>query len=259
MRRFNNFEKTILKELYAQSKNTEENPDILRLRKFFVDNLLDNRALVIDNKHQFITVVYDIENDKNAIKEIFNFFSLIEYLLSNGLIISFKNDFLGSEPESFLSKNLMNEGKDSIFPIQKKIKSNKNIPNFSLTLLKSFYSKIFSILKEKIQLSSDIEHLIENEFLTDSDKSWKQSQVQTKISYIALFISFITLIFSWYLSIETNKNNITIKETQIDKIVLPIKSIERKTDSVFKILNEQKNVKTKTNNKKKNGDNTKQK
>jgi|TARA_B110000240_G_C13364349_1_gene395391 hypothetical protein len=240
MRRFNNFEKTILKELYAQSKNTEQNSKILVIIKFFVNNVLDNRALVIDNKQQIMTLVYDKENDENAIKEMTNFFSLIEYLRSNGLIISFKNDFLSSEPESFLSKNLMNKENGSIFPIQKKIKSNKNIPNFSVTFPKGFYLKIFSLVQEQIQLSSDIEHLIENEFLTDSDKSFKQSQTQTKISYIALFISFITLVISWYLSIEANKNDITIKETQIDKIVLPIKSIERKTDSILKIFNTQK-------------------
>ena len=230
--------KKILKELYAQSKSTGEN--LIVIIKFFVNKVLDNRALVIDNKQEIMTFVYDKENDKKAIKEMTNFFSLIEYLRFNGLIISFKNDFLSSEPESFLSKNLMNKEKGSIFPIQKKIKSNKNIPNFSVTFPKGFYSKVFSLAQEQIQLSSDIEHLIENEFLTDSDKSLKQSQTQTKISYIALFISFITLGVSWCLSIEANKNDITIRKKQIDKIVLPIKSIERKTDSILKIFKTKK-------------------
>lgn len=242
MRKYNDFEKTILLKLDKTIKEKEASAEILKILDFFIENILDNRGLFINNESKSMTLTYDKDKDQNASKEMINFFSLMDYLEKNGLIIKFKNDWLSSEPDKFLSKNLTNEGLDSVYPTKRTDGSNKNLPNYAITYPQGFYSKICSLMQFQIQLSPALEFLIQDNFETVQDKSFKQSKIQTYLSFLALGLSFLTLGFSWVLFMNSEKKEIVLSKTQINAITNPLKNIELKADSIEDRLKKNKQI-----------------
>lgn len=238
MRKFNAFEKKILTTLYHKSKEAESESQILILLNFFTEFVLHNRALSINNEKETMTFVYRKDEDQYAPKELLNFFTLIDYLKSTGLIISFQNNWFSEEPEKFLSHNLTNDGKDYVFPIRQKIQSNHKIPDYSITYPKGYYQKLRNLLQQQIMLSPALEHLIQEKFQTSEDKALKQSRVQTILSFIALGLSFLTLGLSWVLLEKSDNKEVILNQNQFDAISKKLSGVEVELDSINKTLNQ---------------------
>ncbi|PQB06730.1 hypothetical protein BST83_05850 [Polaribacter filamentus] len=154
-------------------------------------------------------------------------------MTSEGLLIEFKNDFLNTTPEDFLSKNQSNKKtKNQIkgshsFDLDLKI-TGKTFGGNAIIYPKNFYLEIVRFQPLQVQISPDLENLIDSDFLTTADKSFEISRVQPKLSFIALALSFLSLGFSWYISYNPKNNETKLSEHQLHSIINSINSIEKK-------------------------------
>ena len=230
MRVFNKFEKIILKKLLI-----EYDSDIVsvNLIDFFKQNVMIDRALRAPYDSQQITIHYNNDFDKKAPREIFNFFTLLEYLESQALIYKVKNinDYKGE----FISRNLESLGTFQISPIKGKWDFKKNkLPNIAVTFLGGFIEKLKDINNQDIILSSELIELINDNFITIENKSYIETKRQTILSFSALGLSLITLIFSWYLLYKSENKSIRLEQTQIDNIIKPLNRINSKIETLNK-------------------------
>lgn len=228
MRIFNQFEKDLLKKLYRKS---DSNLSLVCLFNFFKENIMINRAIKVDKDQRIITIHYHKEIDIIAPREILNFFSLIEYLDSNGLIIKTKNEWKNYDKE-FISYNLETTSMKQFTPKKDKWNTNSLIPNFAITFPQGYYDKIKSIYNQDVFISSELNELINNNFKTIEHKTFYQSRLQTKLSSSALGLSLLTLILSWYVLYKSEYKPINFNQSQFNSLVKPLNQINLKMNEL---------------------------
>jgi hypothetical protein len=233
MKIFNDFERSILKKLLVEFRKNDVS---ICLFSFFKQNILINRAIVNPDseKSKQITIHYNKDSDKNAPKEIFNFLTLIEYLEINSLIIKIKNDCKDYN-NYFISYNLEDNHPNPILP-RKGMGTSTSIPNYSITFLGSYNEKINLIYHQDIFLSSELIELIENDFVSIENKSYRQSKNQTKLSFLALILSLLTLLFSIHIFNKSESKTLELNDIQFNKIQQPLNQINSKMDDLKKAV-----------------------
>jgi hypothetical protein len=226
MRNFNSFEQKVLRHFYKKSK---ENEHLVHLFHEFKLLILENRGLWFEENQTFITFSYDRKKDLNAPKELINYLTLIDYLANEGLIVKMENEFTNYNPKDFFSYNLkVQDG--GIVPIKGKWNKESFIPQGSVTFPKIYLTKILSLSNQEIFLTADLEILIQENFQTNEMKTLNHTEKQTKLSFSALILSFLTLFLTWYLMLNPDRKQVNNNDDQ--SVITPIKETQTDLDSI---------------------------
>lgn len=204
---------------------------IFNLISFFIETILVDRAIVLNHSSKMATFSYNKENDQFATKEFINFFTLLDYLKNNGLIIEFNNEFLSPQPQDFLSNNLTKSDFNIINHTRKEGDSALIVTTFAITYPQTFYHKICELSSKQVQLNPSLEYFIKSSFVSIEEQALRQAKTQTYLSYSALGLSIVTLIISWLLQFQTNEKEIKLNDGQILMILEAVKN--SKQDSVY--------------------------
>lgn len=240
-RKYNEFEKKLLINLLD---NTNYKSEPVNLLDFFKENILNYRALEIDEKGKWMSIHYNNVYDKNAPIEILNFLSFIDYLESNGLIIKFENIYARfNSNEVFLSGNLVKEDSVSFIKAKKGVKFDLNkLPNIELIFATGYYDKVKSFYNCDIFISPELVNLINNKFMTTELEIYKESKIQTYLSFTALGLALVTLFLSWYILYKSDKNEILINQEQIESLKKPMEQLVHIFDDINQNLKQENNL-----------------
>jgi hypothetical protein len=174
MRKFSEFEKSILKKLV-----NEEDVFKLNILVFIRESILKNRAIIIDEQKKNINLVYK-KSDTSFIPEFFEIISLIQYLEKNHLI--FKHTYSESFDGTLISKtytkeNIINpENEDIYIPIPSDV-----------------YDLIISYKQGYIIAGTEIKFFVKNKFKSQDDLNHSK---EMRIAYCSLVLAFIGLVFA---------------------------------------------------------------
>lgn len=240
MRKFNKFERKVLTRLLEKYKSSDFGIGIKPIQ-FLKDTTLSNRTIRIDSRQKIVTVGFNKERDKNGPTEIFNCISLIENLEQNGLIFLTENSWHSLNTE-FLSHNFDWDSSKAHIKPNDNWDKNSFMPSFYLTFPKGYFEKLTKYYDVDMFLSSELIDLISNNFETLESKTFQQAKRQTSLSYIALFLSFVTLTATVLVSYLSDRNRVIINKSELKPIISSLKSIDKELKNNNNLLREKRDT-----------------
>ncbi len=213
MRPFSEFEKKMISKIAAITLEDSNLGDLI------ANAILENRVIEIEEGKRMIVLWY-LKTDENAVIELFELISLLNYLEKNYLIFIHSNPERPIGRERFITNNVDQQYFDN------------RINDFERQPIQTdIFDRIIKYIRSFLVCGTELKALVKNDFKSQEqiahEKEMEEAKRQTRISRVSLCVAFLALVLSFLspliFSTRINKQQIntinTVNQAQVDNLI----------------------------------------